>query len=58
MRGMNRSASNHLPINGLYGSSFETAAGRAGGSGEQSSNCAYVFVQWNCGRLSIVFQSS
>ena len=55
---MNRSASNHLPINGLYGSSFETAAGRAGGSGEQSSNCAYVFVQWNCGRLSIVFQSS
>ncbi len=42
MRGMNRSASNHLPINGLYGSSFETAAGRAGGSGEQSSNCAYL----------------
>ena len=39
---MNRSASNHLPINGLYGSSFETAAGRAGGSGEQSSNCAYL----------------
>ena len=36
LRGMNRSASNHLPINGLYGSSFETAAGRAGGSGEQS----------------------
>ena len=42
LRGMNRSASNHLPINGLYGSSFETAAGRAGGSGEQSSNCAYL----------------
>ena len=42
IRGMNRSASNHLPINGLYGSSFETAAGRAGGSGEQSSNCAYL----------------
>ena len=39
---MNLSASNHLPINGLYGSSFETAAGRAGGSGEQSSNCAYL----------------
>ena len=23
-----------------------------------NSACAVVFVQWNCGRLSIVFQSS
>lgn len=39
---MNLSASSHLSINGLYGSSFETAAGRIGGSGEQSSICAYL----------------
>ena len=42
LRGMNLSACSHLSISGLYGSSFETAAGRAGGSGEQSSNCAYL----------------
>ena len=39
---MNRSASSHLSISGLYGSSFDLDSARTGGLGEQSSNCAYL----------------
>ena len=39
---MNRSVSSHLSISGLYGSSFDFVSTRAGGVGEQSSNCAYL----------------
>lgn len=41
LRGINRSASSHLSITGLNGSSFDPEPARSGGLGEQSSSDAY-----------------